>query len=69
MAGLLRTGSAGASCAADHITVLDQAPAQLPEAERGNVVVCTENGGDVNLASVVAGGLQNRNPRSMDYRI
>jgi hypothetical protein len=47
VAGLLRTGSAGANCAADHITVLDAALAQLPAAERGNVVVRTDTGGGV----------------------
>jgi hypothetical protein len=47
VAGMLRTGSAGANCAADHITVLDQALAQLPEAERSNVVVRTDTGGGV----------------------
>jgi hypothetical protein len=47
LAGMLRTGSAGANCAADHINVLDAALAQLPEAERGNVVVRTDTGGGV----------------------
>jgi hypothetical protein len=47
LAGMLRTGSAGANCAADHITVLDAALAQLPDAERGNVVVRTDTGGGV----------------------
>lgn len=31
LAGLLRPGNAGADTAADHITVLDQALAQLPD--------------------------------------
>jgi hypothetical protein len=47
VAGLLRTGSAGANCAVDHIAVLDQALAQLPEHERDNVVVRTDTGGGV----------------------
>lgn len=47
LAGLLRTGSAGANCAADHIAVLDAALAQLPERERGNLVVRTDTGGGV----------------------
>jgi hypothetical protein len=47
LAGMLRTGSAGANTAADHIAVLDQALAQLPEAERGNVLVRTDTGGGV----------------------
>jgi hypothetical protein len=47
LAGMLRTGSAGANCAADHIAVLDAALAQLPERERGNVVVRTDTGGGV----------------------
>ncbi len=47
LAGMLRTGSAGANCAADHIAVLDAALAQLLEAERANVVVRTDTGGGV----------------------
>ncbi len=47
LAGMLRTGSAGANTAADHITVLDQALVQLPEHERGNVLVRTDTGGGV----------------------
>jgi hypothetical protein len=47
VAGMLRTGSAGANCAADHIAVLNQALAQLPERERHNVVVRTDTGGGV----------------------
>ena len=47
VAGMLRTGSAGANCAADHIAVLTQALAQLPERERQNVVVRTDTGGGV----------------------
>jgi hypothetical protein len=34
LAGLLRAGNAGANTAADHITVLDQALAQIPDAHR-----------------------------------
>jgi hypothetical protein len=47
LAGMLRTGSAGANTAADHISVLDAALAQLPEHERDNVVVRTDTGGGV----------------------
>ena len=47
LAGLLRTGSAGANTATDHIAVLDTALAQLPEHERGNVLVRTDTGGGV----------------------
>jgi hypothetical protein len=47
VAGMLRTGSAGANCAVDHIAVLDAALAQLPERERHNVVVRTDTGGGV----------------------
>jgi Transposase DDE domain group 1 len=47
LAGMLRPGSAGANTAADHITVLDQALAQLPAAERGHVLVRTDTGGGV----------------------
>ena len=32
LSGLLRPGNAGANTAADHVTVLDQAIAQLPAA-------------------------------------
>lgn len=47
LAGMLRPGSAGANTAADHIAVLDEALAQLPEDERGNVLVRTDTGGGV----------------------
>jgi hypothetical protein len=47
VAQMLRTGSAGANCAADHIAVLNQALGQLPERERHNVVVRTDTGGGV----------------------
>jgi hypothetical protein len=47
LAGMLRTGSAGANTAADHIEVLDAALAQLPEAERGRVLVRADTGGGV----------------------
>jgi hypothetical protein len=47
LVGMLRTGSAGANTAADHIAVLDAALAQLPEAERSHVLVRTDTGGGV----------------------
>lgn len=47
LAGMLRTGSAGANTAADHIAVLDAALTQLPEGERGHVLVRTDTGGGV----------------------
>lgn len=47
LAGMLRTGSAGANTAADHIAVLDAALAQLPEGERDRVLVRTDTGGGV----------------------
>jgi hypothetical protein len=34
LSGLLRAGNAGSNTAADHITVLDQALAQIPDAHR-----------------------------------
>jgi hypothetical protein len=37
LAGLLRPGNAGANTAADHMTVLDQALAQIPDAHRHGV--------------------------------
>ena len=39
LAGLLRPGNAGANTAADHITVLDAALAQIPDAHRHGVPV------------------------------
>lgn len=47
LAGLLRPGSAGSNSAADHISVLDAALAQLPEHERAHVLVRTDTGGGV----------------------
>ncbi len=47
VAGLLRPGSAGSNSAADHITVLDAALAQLPVPERDQVLVRTDTGGGV----------------------
>lgn len=47
LAGLLRPGSAGSNSAADHISVLDAALAQLPEGERAAVLVRTDTGGGV----------------------
>jgi hypothetical protein len=47
LAALLRPGSAGSNSAADHITVLDAALAQLPEHERPQVLVRTDTGGGV----------------------
>lgn len=44
LAGLLRPGKATANDAADHITVLDAALAQLPEHERGTVLVRGDTG-------------------------
>jgi hypothetical protein len=47
LVGMLRTGSAGANTAADHIAVLDAALDQLPATERAAVVVRTDTGGGV----------------------
>lgn len=47
LAGLLRPGSAGSNSAADHIKILDEALAQLPEHERARVLVRTDTGGGV----------------------
>lgn len=44
LAGLLRPGRATANDAADHITVLDAALAQLPEHERSGVLVRADTG-------------------------
>lgn len=45
LAGMLRTGSASAFTATDHIEILTAALAQLPEAERGRVLVRADTGG------------------------
>ncbi len=45
LAGLLRPGSANANTAADHITVLTSALAQLPEPVRPRVLVRADSGG------------------------
>ena len=45
LAGLLRPGNAGSSTAADHIAVLDAAIAQLPDADRGRVLVRADSAG------------------------
>jgi hypothetical protein len=46
LAGILRTGRAGSNTAADHITVLDLALGQLPEAARaGRILVRTDGAG------------------------
>lgn len=47
LTGLLRPGSAGSNNAADHISVLDAALAQLPHHERPAVLVRTDSGGGV----------------------
>lgn len=48
LAGLLRPGNAGANSATDHITVLDQALAQIPDAHR--------HGTDILIRTDTAGG-------------
>ncbi|MET8183973.1 IS1380 family transposase [Streptomyces sp. NPDC005336] len=47
LAGLLRPGNAGANTAADHITVLDQALAQIPDAHRHgtDILIRTDSAG------------------------
>ena len=45
LAGLLRPGNAGANTAADHITVLDQALAQIPDAHRHGVPMLVRTDG------------------------
>lgn len=47
MSGLLRPGNAGANTAADHITVLDQALAQIPDTHRHgtDILVRTDSAG------------------------
>ena len=44
LAAMLRTGSASAFAVADHISVLDQALGQLPDGERGQVLVRADTG-------------------------
>ena len=60
LAGVLRPGNAGSNTAADHITVLDLALAQLPAGAvgRGTLVRCDSGGATHDfLAAVVARGL------------
>ncbi len=59
LAAVLRPGSANANTAADHITVLDLALAQLPEPVRSRVLVRTDSGGGTKafLTHVTALGL------------
>ena len=60
LAAMLRPGSANANDAADHITVLDLALAQLSEQVRARVLVRAERGGGTKafLAHIVGLGLQ-----------
>jgi hypothetical protein len=60
LAAVLRTGSAGANNAADHIEVLGLALAQLPAEVRGRVLVRTDSGGGTKafLAHLTKLGLQ-----------
>lgn len=60
LAGLLRRGGANANAAADHITVLDLALAQLPAADRARVLVRADCGGGTKafLAHITRLGLQ-----------
>jgi hypothetical protein len=60
LAGILRPGNAGANTAADHVTVLEAALAQLPEGtlSRGTLVRCDSAGATHDfLEAVVARGL------------
>lgn len=59
LAGLLRPGSANANTAADHVTVLDLALAQLPAADRDRVLVRGDTGAGTKafLAHVTGLGL------------
>ena len=50
VAGLLRTGKATANDAADHITVLTDALAQIPQADRSRVLVRGDSGAGVHEA-------------------
>jgi len=60
LAGLLRPGSANANTAADHITVLTMALAQLPERVRSRVLVRADSGGGTKafLGHIVQLGLE-----------
>ena len=60
LAAVLRPGSANANTAADHITVLDLALAQLPEPVRSRVLVRTDSGGGTKafLTHITKLGLQ-----------
>ncbi len=60
LAALLREGNAGANTASDHILVLDEALAQLPEADRAGVLVRGDSGAGTKgfLHHIAALGLQ-----------
>jgi hypothetical protein len=60
LAGVLRGGKATANDAKDHIAVLDAALAQLPEADRGDVLVRADSGGGTKafLGHITGLGLQ-----------
>ncbi len=60
LAALLREGNAGANTASDHILVLNEALAQLPEADRSRVLVRGDSGAGTKgfLQHIVALGLQ-----------
>ncbi len=53
LAGLLRPGNAGANTAADHIAVLDQALAQIPDAHRHgtDILIRTDSAGSAKPSS------------------
>lgn len=62
LSGRLRPGNAGANTAADHITVLDQALAQLPDAHRHgtDILVRTDSAGSAKAFLAHLRGLRKR---------
>ncbi|MFJ6141794.1 IS1380 family transposase [Kitasatospora sp. NPDC092286] len=66
LAGLLRPGNAGANTAADHITVLDQALAQIPDAHRHGtpILVRADSAGGAKAFLAHLRGLRQRGIRT-----
>ncbi len=66
LAGLLRPGNAGANTAADHITVLDQALAQIPDAHRHGtpILVRADSAGGAKAFLTHLRGLRQRGIRT-----
>ncbi|WP_435810191.1 hypothetical protein [Streptomyces mirabilis] len=55
LSGRLRAGNAGANTASDHVTVLDQALAQIPDAHRhgSDILIRTDSAGSAKILTHV----------------